>query len=282
MNNFAIEIKNLTKEYKDFTLDKVSFSIEKGSIMGLIGQNGAGKTTLIKLILNAINRTSGEVSVLGFDNIDDEVQVKKLIGYVADEDYLVPTNTLKEHEKVFRLMYDNWDKELFESLINKWNLPYKKKIVEYSKGMKTKAMLALTLAHHPKILILDEPTAGLDPVARIEVLDLLREFVEDGEKSVLFSTHITGDLDKIADYVTMIIGGKITESAGSDEIEEKYAVISGGIELIKGKENLFVGIRKGTATFEGLVFRDNLQYFADVNVQNPTIENILTFTIWAT
>lgn len=280
MNDYALEIKELTKKYSDFTLDNISFGVEKGCVMGLVGQNGAGKTTCIKLILNAIAKQSGKINIYGMDNIEREVQAKELIGYVSDEDYLFISSNLKQHADCFSKVYKNWDQELFESYVEKWNLPLKKKTADFSKGMKTKAMLALTLAHHPKILILDEPTSGLDPVARIEVLDILREFVSDGEKAVLFSTHITGDLDKIADYITILIDGKLTESMAIDKIEEKYAVISGDNSSLDGNTSYAVGIRKGSSSFEALVKRENINRFKDVNVHTPNIENILTFSIW--
>ncbi|MFA5659021.1 MAG: ABC transporter ATP-binding protein [Oscillospiraceae bacterium] len=280
MNNFALEIKNLTKEYNDFTLNDVSFTVEKGSVMGLIGQNGAGKTTIIKLIMNCLKRKSGSISVFGLDNIENEPEVKNKIGYVADEDYLLISSTMKAHANAYKIMFENWDQELFEKYSEMWKLPLKKKFSEYSKGMKTKAMLSLALSHNPEILILDEPTAGLDPVARIEVLDILRDFVSNGEKAVLFSTHITGDLDKIADYITLLIDGNVTESLSVDKVEEKYAVISGDNSVINGKEGELVGLRKGTLTFEALIKRDKLRLFEGVSVHTPNIENLLTFSIW--
>lgn len=280
MSRYALEINNLTKKYKDFTLDDVSFSLEKGSVMGLIGQNGAGKTTIIKLILNALGKNAGTINVFDLDNIENEVAVKTRIGYVADEDYLFVNSNLKSHARAYSIMFPDWDEELFNKYITMWDLPLKKKFAEYSKGMKTKAMLALTLAHKPDMLVLDEPTAGLDPVARIEVLDLLREFVADGEKAVLFSTHITGDLDKIADYITLLINGKVTETMSIDKIEEKYAVISGDNSLISGKESELIGCRKGTLTFEALIKRENILKFTGVSVHTPNIENLLTFSIW--
>ncbi|MBQ8377733.1 MAG: ABC transporter ATP-binding protein, partial [Oscillospiraceae bacterium] len=212
MNNYALEVNNLCKEFSDFKLDNVSFKLEKGMVMGLVGENGAGKTTIIKLILNAMNKTSGSISVFGLDSVKDEVEAKKKIGYVADDDYLYVTSNIKKYAKAFATVYENWDQQVFEKYAKMWNLPPKKKFSEYSKGMRTKAMLALTLGHNPDILILDEPTAGLDPVARIEVLDILRDIVSEGERAVLFSTHITGDLDKIADSITVLINGKVTES----------------------------------------------------------------------
>lgn len=281
MNNYALEINNLSKKFSDFKLDNVSFRLEKGMVMGLVGENGAGKTTIIRLILNAIEKNGGNIKIFGMDNDAEEIACKERIGYVADEDYLIVTSNIKNYAKAFAHIYKNWDQPLFEKYAKMWNLPPKKKFSEYSKGMKTKAMLALTLAHHPELLILDEPTAGLDPIARIEVLDILREIVGDGEKSVLFSTHITGDLDKIADCVTVLNGGKITESTEIDKIEEKYAVISGPLSVLSSaNKEKCVGIRKGSQNFKALIERKYLGSFEGVSVRTPNIENLLTFTIW--
>lgn len=280
MSEYMLEIKNLTKKYESFTLDNVGFDLPKGSVMGLIGQNGAGKTTVIKLIMNTIAKNSGTILVDTMDNIEKEVEVKNIIGYVSDEDYLFTNCNLKQHSQAFKEMFDSWDQEYFEKLAEKWELSMSKKVNTFSKGMKTKAMVALTLAHRPQVLILDEPTAGLDPVARIELLDMLREFVSDGEKSVLFSTHITSDLDKIADYITILIKGKVTESISVDKVEEKFAVISSSPDIFEGKESYTVGIKKGSVMTEALVKRENLSYFGDVSVHTPNIENLLTFSIW--
>lgn len=281
MNNYALEITNLNKEFTDFRLKNISLKLEKGMVMGLVGENGAGKTTIIKLIINSIEKTSGEIKIFGLDNVENEVEAKKKIGYVADEDYLVVNSTIKKYAKAFAGVYENWDQELFEKYATMWKLPPNKKFSEYSKGMKTKAMLALTLAHKPELIILDEPTAGLDPVARIEVLDILRDIVSDGETSVLFSTHITGDLDKIADSVTVLIDGEVRESTDIDKVEEKYAVISGNLaDLTEKKKEKCIGVRKGTSSYEALVLRENLGEFENVSVHTPNIENLLTFCIW--
>ncbi len=281
MENTALKIEKLSKEYEDFKLDDVSFELPKGMVMGLVGENGAGKTTIIKLILNAIEKSGGQIDIFGMDNTKEEIACKERIGYVADEDYLIVTSNIKNYAKAFAHIYRNWDQELFEKYAKMWGLPPKKKFSTYSKGMKTKAMLALTLAHHPDLLILDEPTAGLDPVARIEVLDILREVVADGDKSVLFSTHITGDLDKIADCVTVLINGKVTESMDIDRIEEKYAVISGPLESLNvTNKDLCVGVRRGSVSFEALIERKHLDSFKNVSTRTPNIENLLTFSIW--
>ena len=276
-----LEVNNLCKEFKGFKLDSVSFQLEKGSIMGFVGENGAGKTTTIKLILNAIGKSSGEIKVLGKDNVKEEVYVKSQLGYVPDEDYFIPNSTLHSHAKALELFYENWNEEIFQKYVSLWQLSLNKKISEFSKGMKTKAMLALAFAHEPKLLVLDEPTAGLDPVARIELLDILRDFVADGERSVFFSTHITSDLDKVADYITVIHKGKVLESLSVDKLEEKYVVLTGGIEQLKGLDKEFVGIRKGDVTFEGLITREKAsKYFSGIKGNKPNVENLMTFSIW--
>ena len=281
MNDMAIEVRDLCKSFGDFKLSDVSFSLEKGAVMGLVGQNGAGKTTIIKLMLNALDRDSGSIKLMGLDNIRDEIEIKTQLGYVADDDYLLVTSNLKKYAKMFALMYPTWDQKLFEQYATRWELPPTKKFGEFSKGMKMKAMFALTLAHKPKLLLLDEPTSGLDPVARIEVLDFLREIVSDGETSVLFSTHITGDLDKIADYITVVIDGKVTESLSVDAVEDKYAVVQGSITALNtDNEKLAVGIRRGHSSFEALVERHYVPSFGDVSVHTPNVENLLTFSIW--
>lgn len=282
MSNNILEINNLSKKYKDFSLKDVSFSIEKGTVMGLIGQNGAGKTTIIKLIMNMIGKNGGSVSVCGLDNIEEEVAVKNKIGYVADECYLFFNTTLGKTGKACAAAFEKWDGEKFSSLLRKWDISEKKKISALSKGTQTKAMLAVALSHAPELLILDEPTAGLDPVARIEILDLLRDFVADGEHSVLFSTHITGDLDKIADVITLIINGEVRENMSIDMIEDKYAMISGpAAALTKDNEKFAIGVRKLSTGFEALVLRENLSKFEGISVRNPNVENLLTYSIWA-
>lgn len=278
-----LEIINLNKKFERFSLNNVSFSLEKGSIMGFIGQNGAGKTTTIKLMLNALGKSSGQIKIFGRDNIKDEVYVKSHIGYVPDEDYFMGNSTLLKHSKALRVFYDNWSEDIFNNYVHKWKLALDQKLSEFSKGTKTKAMFALAFAHNPSLLILDEPTSSLDPIARIEILDILRDFASDGEKSVLFSTHITSDLDKIADYITVIHEGKIIKSISMDKLEEKYIVLTGNIKELSGLENQFVGIRKGELVFEGLILRERAnEHFKNIKGIKPNVENLLTFSIWGT
>lgn len=281
MSNNALEIRGLRKSFGKFLLDDISFEVEKGSVMGLIGENGAGKTTVIKLILNGYDKEGGTIRVFDMDHVEKEREVKTRIGYVADEDYLQLGYNLKAHAAAYSKLYPEWDEKLFNKYVTLWGLDVKKSCASLSKGTKTKAMLALALAHKPDFLILDEPTGGLDPVARIEVLDILRDFVSDGEKAVLFSTHITSDLDKIADYLTILIDGRVEESMALDLIEEKYAVISGGSDMFKGKEKYLKGLRRGAMASEALVLRECLPLFPEASVRVPNIENLLAFHIWA-
>lgn len=280
MEEFALVIDGVTKKYDSFTLDNFSMKIEKGTVMGLVGQNGAGKTTLISLIMNKFRRDNGKITVCGCDNITDEPRVKNLIGYVADDEYMFYSYNLEKYEKIFSLSFDNWDDGLFKRLVGKFELDMKKKFSEYSKGMKTKAMIALALAHKPELLVMDEPTAGLDPVARLEILDILREFVADGEHSVLFSTHITSDLDKIADFITLIIDGKLVESMPIDEIEEKYAVVSCDGKPKTEAVPYLIGVRQGSGSFTALCRREDIEKLGGCTIRTPDIENLLTYNIW--
>lgn len=275
-----LEIRNLGKKFADskFSLHDVNLSLPKGVIMGLIGENGAGKTTLIKLIMNIYGRNGGSVTAFdGLDNVKDEAAFKNRLGYVADEDYLYVQTTVEKTAKAFSIAFDNWDNDIFTKYMELWQIDVKKRCGELSKGMKTKVMLALSLAHKPDMLILDEPTAGLDPAARIEMLDVLREFVSDGEHSVLFSTHITGDLDKVADYIALMIDGTVTEIMSADETQEKYAVVSGGNDIKNSP--LLIGAKTTEIGFEALALRKDLPKLGNVNVRTPNYEDILVHTI---
>ena len=216
MNN-VLEINNITKDYKKFKIDNISFNLPKGYIMGFIGANGAGKTTTIKLILNMIKRDSGEIKVFGLDNIREEERIKEQIGVVFDECYYLEDWTLNDVEKAVSMFYKNWNSSIYEKYLKEFNLARDKKVKDLSRGMRMKLMIAVAFSHEAKLLILDEPTSGLDPVARDEFLDILRDYIEDEEKSVIFSSHITSDIEKIADYITYINNGKIIFTGEKDE-----------------------------------------------------------------
>ncbi len=200
MNN-AIEVKNLRKNYKDFSLKDISFSSPTGYIMGFVGQNGAGKTTTIRLMLNMTDRAGGEISLLGMDNLRDEQRIKQDVGVVLDEIYFVNNWSVREVEQALKPFYDHWNRALYSQYTQQFRLPLDKKVKDLSRGMRMKLMLAVAMSHDAKLLILDEPTSGLDPVARDELLQILRDYIDE-EKSILFSTHNTTDLERIADYIT--------------------------------------------------------------------------------
>ena len=200
----AIEISGLTKKYDGFTLDNISFNVPKGSIMGFIGQNGAGKTTTIKALLNIIKADSGSIKMLGLDNSTHEYEIKEHIAAVFDELPFHEEFTAKNLSVMFSGLYQNWDNAKFSEYLDRFQLPSRKKVGKFSKGMKMKLQIATALSHGAKLLIMDEATTGLDPVVRNEILDIFREYLQDGERSILMSSHITSDLEKIADCVTFI------------------------------------------------------------------------------
>lgn len=221
----AIQIRGLTKKYDGFTLNGVSFDVPKGTIMGFIGQNGAGKTTTIKSILHIIELDAGDVKIMGMDYIKEEYKAKENIAVVFDEIPFHDMLTANDLAKIFKGLYDNWNSETFFNYMDRFQLPRKKKISKFSKGMKMKLQIATALSHEAKLLIMDEATTGLDPVVRNEMLDVFREYIQDEEHSILMSSHITSDLEKIADGVTFIDKGKILLSGNKDEILECHGVI---------------------------------------------------------
>ena len=221
----AIEIQDLTKRYDGFTLDHVSFNVPSGSIMGFIGQNGAGKTTTINSILGIIKKDEGSIKVLGLDLEKQETEIKNQIAAVFDELPFAEDLNAKQLGKILRGVFPTWDDELFQGYLDRFQLPSKKKFSQFSKGMKMKLQIASALSHHAKLLIMDEATTGLDPVVRNEFLDLFLEFIQEENHSILMSSHITSDLEKVADYVTFIDRGKILITGMKDEILDNHGVI---------------------------------------------------------
>lgn len=226
----ALEIHELMKKYEDFTLDHISFQVPSGSIVGLIGENGAGKTSTINAVLGLIKKDSGEIEILG-ENADNlSSPVKEEIGVVFDGSNFSEELTPVKLNKVLRDVYSSWDQALFRKLLEQMEVPLSKKIKTFSKGMKMKLSIAVALAHHPRLLILDEATSGLDPVMRDDILDMFLDFVQDEEHSILVSSHITSDLEKVADYIVFIHKGKIIFAKSKDELLENYGIIKCGRE----------------------------------------------------
>lgn len=221
----AIEISGVTKRYEGFTLDNVSFNVPKGSIMGFIGQNGAGKTTTIYSMLNITNIDEGEIRLLGLDHIKNEHEIKSRLAVVFDELPFQDMFNASDMARIFEGLYTEWDNAAYRNYLERFKLPVKKKIGEYSKGMKMKLQIACALSHNAELLVMDEATTGLDPVVRDEILHIFMEYLKDGERSILMSSHITADLEKIADSVTFIDKGKILLSGYKDVILEKHGIL---------------------------------------------------------
>lgn len=222
-----LEVKNLTKKYADFTLDHVSFSIPKGTIMGLIGENGAGKSTTIRAILDLIHKDDGTVTFWG-QKLSSAKQLKEDIGVVFDDINFYETLTAAKVGKISQTAYKQWDDRLYRGYLNRFLLPADKEIKTFSKGMKMKLCIAVALSHKPKLLVLDEATSGLDPVMRDDILDIFLEFVQDEGHSIMISSHITTDLEKVADNITFIYHGKVLFCKAKDELLYQYGIVRCG------------------------------------------------------
>lgn len=278
----AIEVKNLTKKYDGFTLDNISFSVPKGSIMGFIGQNGAGKSTTIKAILNIIKTDGGQISLLGLDHVKDEMKVKEQIAAVFDECPFHDSFKAKQLSIMFQGMYENWNEELFYQYLDRFNLPRKKKIGKFSKGMKMKIQIATALSHGAKLLIMDEATTGLDPVVRNEILDIFREYLSDDANSILMSSHITSDLDKIADSVTFIDNGKILLTGYKDEILETHAMVRcSEADFAKMDREDFVSARRNDFCVDVMVSDRVLckRKYGWADMEKTNLEEIMLFYV---
>jgi len=254
--DYALEIESVEKRYKGFTLKDVSLQLNQGYIMGLIGPNGAGKTTLIKLILNLIRRDGGAIRVFGLDNLADEAEIKSRIGFVPDEPRFHDDATLESVASAVAPYYATWDQKRFATLAGEFELPLKKNFKKLSHGTKTKFSLALALSHGAELVLLDEPTTGLDPVFRRRLLDMLRRLLEDERTSVLFSSHITADLERTADFVTFVKDGRVVFSNPMDQVAQSWAVVKGGRETLDSDARAFLdGVRVREHGFEGLTSR---------------------------
>lgn len=252
--DYILEVKDLEKKYMDFTLDKISFSIPSGTIVGLIGENGAGKSTTINAILNLIKKDGGEIKVLGKEMTDSDTGMRNEIGVVFDGNNFYDTLTPRKIGNIMAKVYSNWDMSCFEDYLKRFQLPVSKEIKQFSKGMKMKFTIAVALSHNPRLLILDEATSGLDPIVRDEVLDIFLDFVQDETHAVLVSSHITSDLEKIADYITFIHKGKLIFSLSKDELIYNYGIIKCGREqFMKMESDDIITYRKKDYEYEILV-----------------------------
>lgn len=283
-NNYknAIEIKNVTKSYKDFSLHEMSMTVPKGTIMGFVGQNGSGKTTTIKSILNLIETDSGNISVFGMDSTKNSLCIKENIGVVFDELALPNVLTCKQTNNIMKSIYKNWDEKAFFKYIEDFELPPNKQFKKFSRGMQMKIQMAVALSHNAKLLILDEATAGLDPIARNELLDLLLAFMEDEEHSILMSSHITSDLERIADYVTFIDKGNILLSDEKYSILENHSLVKGSINEIESLPHEYIiSIRKNSYGAEALTNNPSAlkEIYPSLIYDKVSLDDILCFYV---
>lgn len=278
----AIEIKNLNKNYQDFQLKDVSFKVPKGSIVGFIGENGAGKTTTIKAILNLVKRDGGTIEMLGMDNLKDEKKIKASVGVVMDGCNFHDNLKTDDISKMLASIYKNWNQKLYQQYLKKFKLPEDKIIKEFSRGMKMKLQIAVALSHEPELLILDEATSGLDPIVREEILDVFMEFIQDEEHSILISSHITSDLDKIADYIVFIHQGEILLDQEKESLLSKIGVLKCGEEdFRKLEDGEYIRYRKNQFSFEVLVNDKAVirKKYPEAVVDGVTIEEMMLFYI---
>lgn len=253
MTELALQLDGVGKTYRGFALRDVSFDLPRGYIMGLIGANGAGKTTILKLIMNLIRRDSGQISVFGKDNLDFEAEVKRDIGFVYDVPRFYDDARLTDIARAVAPFYPKWDQARFDSLTGEFDLPMRKRFKTLSAGKKTQFALSLALSHDADLILMDEPTSGLDPIVRRELLDKLRDILQDERKSILFSTHITSDLERIADYITCVHGGQIVFSSPRDEVLDRWGVVKADEAALHGDvQALLRGIRRGVYGCEAL------------------------------
>ena len=273
----AISIRGISKRYKGFALENVNFSVPAGYIMGLIGPNGAGKTTIIKLIMDLVYADSGSVEVMDLDVATHGAKVRSEIGYVPDEPHFFDDVNLADHAKAFAPFYSRWNQRLFCELSEEFELPLKKRFKHLSQGMRIKFAIALALAREPSLLIMDEPTTGLDPVFRSQLLVRLTDFVSDEGRTVLFSTHITSDLETSADFVTFIHNGRVVFSDTTEQIHSDYATVRGGTVPSDMDSKLLVGLRKGDLGFEALTNQADLIRDTSLVVEPATLEEIMYY-----
>ena len=278
----SIEVRGLTKHYKDFSLSDVSFRVPQGSIVGFIGENGAGKTTTLKSILGLVNTDGGEITVLGKPVTRTSHESNAEVGVVMEGAFFSSTFTTAEVSGTMRLLHPNWDDALYWEYCRRFSLPEKKPYKEFSRGMRVKLAFATALAHRPRLLILDEATSGLDPVVRNEILDLFLDYIQDEQHSILLSSHITSDLEKVADYIVFIHDGKIVFELPKDEMLERFAVVKcarGGQSALKGAHIL--GQRE--SRFDAEVLVDNAPETRRANpgvlMQPASIDDIMTFFV---
>lgn len=277
----VVELKNVTKRFKGFSVNHINLQVKRGFVTGFIGANGAGKSTTIKTMMNLLRPDAGEVKLFGLDYKTHEKEIKQRIGFVYDGNIFFEGLNLKDIKRIVAPAYMRWDDTIFYQYVEQFELPLNKAIKTFSKGMQMKASLAIALSHHAELIIMDEPTAGLDPIFRRELLDLLQELMVDGNRTIFFSTHITTDLDRIADYIAFIQKGELVFNQSIHDVAENYALVKGELNLLdRDTEKAFVHVHRASTGFEALT--DNIKaaknIFGDtVIIERASLEDIMYY-----
>lgn len=279
---YAIEVKNLTKKYDGFTLDQVSFQVPAGSIVGFIGENGAGKTTTIKAILDLIHKDGGEIKILEHAESEMKREVREQIGVVFDESYFPDNLKVPDVNSIMKNIYRTWNEGIFQSYIVKFQLPQNKIVKEFSRGMKMKLSIAAALSHNTKLLILDEATSGLDPIIRNEMLDIFMDFIQEEDHTVFLSSHITSDIEKMADYILLIHEGRIIFFETKDNLIYNYGIVRCNAEQFGTLDrDTIVGVKKNSFEMEALVNnkRELERRPHEYVIDRASIEDILLYIV---
>lgn len=274
----AIEIRNLSKEYRDFSLKNLSLNVPRGTVLGLIGENGAGKSTLIQSMLGLIKAEYEKIELLGKQLRNQEKEIKEDIAVIFDVSHYNPEYTPAFIGKMLKRVYRNWDMEKYDAYLSRFGLPADKKLKKFSRGMKMKLEFAIAFSHKPRLLILDEATSGLDPVFRDEILELIREFTEEEDHTVVMSSHITSDLDKVADYIAFLHEGKLQFVKSYDELQNDYGVLHCGKDFFESlREEDIVSFKKEPYEYKVLVRNRNgiLSVFPDLEMEKASVEDIM-------
>lgn len=272
-----LSVDGLCKKYPSFELKNVSFKLEAGYIMGFVGRNGAGKTTTLKSMMNLVHRDGGAVSMFGKDFYENEISCKQRIGFMLGGMTSYPKKKLAALAYAEKRFYTEWDDNAFTRYMKEFGLDLNKRIEQLSDGMRVKFSLALALSHNASLFVLDEPTSGLDPVSRDEILDIFRGLISEGDRSILFSTHITSDLEKCADYITYIKDGEVIESGDMPTLLDSYKIIAGEKGLFEKYKSIMIGSKTNMFGFSALVRTRDVPNDASLTVSPSDIESIMIY-----
>ncbi|GIO23393.1 ABC transporter ATP-binding protein [Oceanobacillus sp. J11TS1] len=277
----VIEFRGISKKFKEFSIENLDLQIKRGYITGFIGANGAGKSTIIKLMMNLLQADKGEVKVFGMDYFSHAKEIKERIGFVYDRNVFYEALSLKDISRIVAPAYKCWNNKQFKAYVDKFELPLNKPIKKFSKGMQMKASLAIALSHDAELIIMDEPTAGLDPAFRRELLDIFQEVMVDERRTIFFSTHITSDLDRIADYIVLIEKGEVLFNKPIYELKERYAIVKGSTNLLdRDTEESFIKIERSSTGFQALTnnVEEVKELFGDhVVMEEASLEEIMFY-----